>query len=436
MKKWMLFMAVVLLSISLFSQTRLKTMFYNLGNFGQSSTKTPNIIPIINDYQPDLLMVAELNSSNAANNFLINGLNNNNVGLTYTRPVTYTENTSPQGNFEQFVFYNASKLQLINQYIYPTTVRDINRFTFKVLGSEFEANPIFIEVFVTHLQPSDGSNERQIRLENVTEFTNLLPTLPANSYILYAGDLNVYSSNEPAYIELLDNTNAIILKDPIDRPCETMPNDGVNYWGAFWPGHSSYVPKGDLKYFWQDNPDFKDIHTQNPKTNLDDRFDFILPSANILNSNSSLTYVANSYKAYGNNGNCFDIAINNPTCSGTYSQAIRDALFAFSDHLPVVMELEAKAIPLSIEDFKQNSISISGSNITSSFLSIQINEVLINSEIIIYNQLGQMVKNIAINPQSVFNNQLNIDVSSLNKGIYIINTKNYPLKNPLKFIKN
>lgn len=435
MKKWMLLVAVLLLSISLFSQTRIKTMFYNLANFGATSTKTPNVIPIINDYQPDLLMAAELNSSLAANNFLTNGLNKNTVGLTYTRPITYTENTSPQGSYEQFVFYNATKLELINQYVYQTTVRDINRFTFKILGDDFVANPIFIEVFVSHLQPSDGSNERQIRLDNVNVFTNLLPTLPTNTYILYAGDLNLYSSNEPAYVELLDPTNAIVLKDPIDRPCVTMPDDGVNYWGAFFPGHSLYVPKGELKYFWQDNPDFKDIHTQNPKTNLDDRFDFILASSNILNSNSSLTYVSDTYKAYGNNGNCFDIAINNTSCSGTYTQEIRDALFAFSDHLPVVMELEAKVVPLSIDEFNQYAISFSSSNITASFLSIHINEQLMNSNLIIYNQLGQIVKTITINHQTVINNQLNIDVSHLKNGIYMIKNEKYSQTKPLKFIK-
>ncbi|MDO9262032.1 MAG: hypothetical protein Q7U08_08840, partial [Flavobacteriaceae bacterium] len=69
-------------------------MFHNLGNFGASSTKTPNIIPIIDDFKPDLIMAAELNSSLAADNFLKNGLNKNTVGLTYTRPITYTENTS------------------------------------------------------------------------------------------------------------------------------------------------------------------------------------------------------------------------------------------------------------------------------------------------------------------------------------------------------
>lgn len=435
MKKILLFLTVLLLTFSAFSQSRIKTMFYNLQNFGASSTKTPNIIPIINDYKPDLIMAAELTQNSAADNLLNNGLNKNTAGLTYTRPITYTENTSPQGTFEQFVFYNASKLELVNQYFYPTNVRDINRFTFKILGDEFISNPIYLEVFVNHLQPSDGATERQIRLDMATIFTNLLPTLAANSYILYAGDLNLYSSNEPAYIELLDPTNAIVLKDPINRPCITMPNDGTNYWGAFFPGHQLFEPKGDIKYFWQDNPDFKDIHTQNPKTNLDDRFDFILTSENILNSTSSITYVADSYKAYGNNGNCFDIAINHTNCSGTYSQNLREALFAFSDHLPVVMELEAKAITLSVSDFNANSISFENSNITSNKLTLNIKNELINSNIIIYNQLGQIVKINPINYKTVLNNQLTINVSELSKGVYFIKNEKYKQDKPLKFVK-
>ena len=92
----------------------------------------------------------------------------------------------------------------------------------------------------------------------VTEFTNTLGDLDPNSFVLFAGDLNIYTSTEPAYIELLDPTNPIVLVDPIDTP------------GA-----------------WNNNEDFTAVHTQSTRTSsgpfgagagggLDDRFDFIL----------------------------------------------------------------------------------------------------------------------------------------------------------------
>ncbi len=411
MKKLMLLMAVLLLSISLFSQTRIKTMFYNLYIFGASSTKTSTIIPIINDYQPDLLMVAELTQESAATNLLNNGLNLNNFGITYSMPAIYNNNSSLSSDYEQFVFFNATKLQFVKQTVYQTITRDINHFTFQIITPELVATPTFIEVFVAHLTPSDDADGRAGRLQNAQVFVEQLNTLKnnnlGNSYVLFAGDFNFYKSTELGYIELLKSDNPIVMKDPINMP-------------------------GD----WTNNELFKSIHTQNPKAALDDRFDFILTSENLLNSNSNLTYVPNSYKAYGNNGNCFDIAINNINCSGTYSQTIRDALFAFSDHLPVVMELETKAVPLSVTQYQNNFINFASSNITSTMLNLNINDQLINANLIIYNQLGQIVKTIPVNYKNVKNQQIPIDVNMLSNGVYFMNVKDYPLKNPLKFIKN
>jgi len=57
-------------------------------------------------------------------------------------------------------------------------------------------------------------------------------------------------------------------------------------------------------------------------------------------TDSNLNYKVDSYKAYGNNGNCYNNDINDINCGGVYNQVIRDALYNMSDHLPVVMELE------------------------------------------------------------------------------------------------
>src|SRR5690606_14313607 len=140
------------------------------------------------------------------------------------------------------------------------------------------------------------------------------------SLVILAGHFNLYTASEPAYIGLLDPTNAIVMVDPIDR-------------------------RGS----WSNNVNFQDIHSQSTRISsgpfgagagggLDDRFDFIIMSKN-MQTDPKLKYVPNTYKSFGNNGNCFDKSINDPTCSGAFSQGLRDNLYNMSDHLPIVMKM-------------------------------------------------------------------------------------------------
>lgn len=60
-------------------------------------------------------------------------------------------------------------------------------------------------------------------------------------------------------------------------------------------------------------------------------------------SNTELFYVNNSYKSYGNNNNsnCLNNEINSSNCDGVeFSFELRNALYNFSDHLPVTMQLQ------------------------------------------------------------------------------------------------
>jgi hypothetical protein len=73
------------------------------------------------------------------------------------------------------------------------------------------------------------------------------------------------------------------------------------------------------------------------KGGLDDRFDQILVSQNVMSGADSLRYLDNSYDAVGNDGNHF----NSNLLSGSNSQypdSVVNALYYMSDHLPVVLK--------------------------------------------------------------------------------------------------
>jgi hypothetical protein len=216
------------------------------------------------------------------------------------------------------VYYNSNKLILEESRVITADTRDINQYTFKINTENAENNPVRMEVFVTHLKASTGTSNRQRRLTSIQSFVSYTNTIASDSYVLFAGDFNFYTSNEEGYQYLIDNRNPIIMIDPINRPAPTFPDDGVDYFN-----YDNY----DSTYFWN-NSSFSDIHSQSTRTSnsgliddsgstggLDDRFDFIMMSEN-FNTSSDLFYVNDSYQVVGNNGNCYNSQISNSNCSG------------------------------------------------------------------------------------------------------------------------
>ncbi len=413
-KKLISIVIMVLWSLQIFSQETINTMFYNLLDFPEAPPlNRPELLKaILDNYQPDLFMVCELQSEIGANTIL--SLFPRTDDDIYRAAQFVTNQSSTSSNLQQLVFYNSQKLILDDQRIITTSIRDINHYIFILNTQDALVNPIYLDVFVTHLKASQGVDNEQLRLQMVTEFTNYLSNMPSDRFVIFSGDLNLYTSNENAYQELLDPTNGIVLKDPIDRS------------GS-----------------WHNNINFQDIHTQSTRISnagfddygagggLDDRFDLILVSEN-LQTSSTLRYVNDSYKAFGNNGNCFNKNINDFSCSGTtYSQSIREQLYNMSDHLPVTMQLQTDQV-LSLSDNLQSNkyIQFKYGNVISKSIVLELDTSILDKKISIYNSMGQKVKSIII--ESTI---MDIDATYLSNGIYYISLQNSCNNIPLKFIK-
>lgn len=402
------------LTTSSFSQGIIKTMLYNILDFPEAppSNRADLLKIIIDNYQPDLFMICELQSEEGANTILNTSLRTNDD--RYMRADFVSNQSNTNGDLQQMVFYNSKKMILESQNEIITSVRDINHYIFKLKTQEPTSNAIYLDVFVAHLKSSQGFENEQLRLEMALDFTSSLGLIPTDHYVIFAGDFNFYSSSEPGYEELLDPTNAIVLVDPINKPGN-----------------------------WHTNTTFQDIHTQSTRTSnsefdgfgagggLDDRFDFILISEN-LQTSSTLKYVENTYSAYGNNGNCFNNNINDATCDGPeYSQPIREVLYNMSDHLPVVMQLQTDEVLNQHENNHSNNfMQIINGNIITDDIFLGIDPIYINKRLIIYDSLGQKLKDILLTKT------LNkIDATNLSSGIYYLTIEQSGKIKPLKFIK-
>jgi len=392
-------------------------MSYNLLDFPEEiPNPRENILKTILDpIQPDILMVTELETVAGADLILSTSLATTDNRYARANFVINTSGSFP-GNLQQLVFYNTHKLELTNQTEVKTSLRDINHYTFKLKTVNAITNPLFLDVFVAHLKSSSGTSNENWRADMVLDFTSALSSVPNSHFVLIGGDFNLYSDTEPAYQELLDPTNAIVLVDPSNRS------------GS-----------------WHNNSSFDDIHTQSTHISsfyfdgsnsygagggLDDRFDFILMSKN-LQTSTDLHYVSGSYKAYGNNGNCFNKRINDAGCTGTYSQTIRDNLYNMSDHLPVIMQLETPQNTLAVtQQLLSQSVHFKKGNLVGDWLELQINNKLEGGTLNVYNSLGQIVLRKIIHTT----NTLRYNVAHLKPGIYYLKINTKSIK-PLKFIK-
>ena len=137
-----------------------------------------------------------------------------------------------------------------------------------------------------------------------------------------------------------------------------------------------------------------------------------------------------SYEAIGNNGNCYNDAVNDPACSGIYSQNLRNALLEFSDHLPVVMEIETPQNTLSTTSYSQ-SVQVLKSNLVETTLELTLQPNSPIKTLNIYNTNGQLIQ--SVNVKNLDQTTFNINVEHLSNGIYYISAQN--LSSPLKFVK-
>ena len=419
-KKISLIFLCFILSIQvLCAQEIFKTMFYNVLNYPlqEPASRIQDLGVILNDYRPDLFMICELNNEQGADDIL-NVLTNINADYNRAQFVLKTSdnNIGDQNKLQNMLYYDSSKFILQSQHEVTTIYRDFNHYIIKLNTIGQDSTPIILNVFITHLKSSSGTENQDLRLQMVNNFVTYLDSNLANdSYIILGGDLNLYTSSEPAFQELTDTSNNIIFTDPANRV-------------GSWHNNNSYL----------------DVFTQSTRTQtglggatggFDDRFDFILTSEN-MSTNTDIFYVDNSYQVFGNNNNplCWDSEINTSNCSGDlYSPAIREALYYMSDHLPVTLELQTNETLLNTPEFSiNNSIKILNGNSIKNNLKIKVNnsEKTI-SELYIFNSLGQKITEVIIGKSS----HLTIDTSHLTSGLYIIKTNNNAI-NPLKFIKN
>jgi len=378
----------------IYSQERVKIATYNILNYpNNTADKNPKFKLILDNLNPDILVVQEILSQSAVNEFLNEVLGNEfEAGDFINGPDT-----------DNAIFYKDSLFAFISTgFISPSQgPRYISVFK---LFHKITLDTLII--YSAHFKASQGADNEARRLNEAATLRVFTRMLPPKTDFLLVGDLNLYRSSEPAYEKLLLQDTTGYFLDPINRA------------GS-----------------WHTNSGFADIHTQSTRIEplsddgssggLDDRFDFILTSQSIIDP-SGIDYVDGSYWAYGNDEQHFNQSIHDPP-NQSVSTEIAIALYFVSDHLPVVAAFDFGVVSGVEDEFVYPDKFVLYQNYPNPFNPVTTIRFEIpyqqNVELAIYDILGTKVKLLydGIAPAGLM--AIDFNARGFSSGVYIYRLK-------------
>lgn len=402
MRRFFVFLSLVLLPIVLMAQDTLTVMQYNLLEYGNyqsgfaecfetnnNTQRKDECVRTIMDYvKPDILTVCEFGATTQLQaDFLRHNLNISGVNYWKSDDIKNYAGS----NIINHIFYDSRKMELKKHVALRTSPRDTDVYELYLKTSSLIAgDTIKLVCIVAH--PKAGQYYESSRLATMQTVMGYIELTYPHDNVLIMGDFNMYRASESGY-QLLTRTYPVsdaLFVDPL--------------------GHLGGV--GD----WNNNSDFAPFHTQSTRRysdecfssgGLDDRFDFILMSDEIYMNINKIKYIDRSFKAIGNDGNHFDQSINQ-NGNNAVPTVVADALFDGSDHLPVTM----KCLVYDKLDVEENAMV--GFRVYPNPTNDQLT-VTASGDYFITNVMGQIAMTGSLRGDSQ-----TINVSHLTNGLYFI----------------
>lgn len=315
----LLFVASFFLYQKAIAQDTIRVMQYNVLRYGQSgqepAVKNPLLNTIVQYVKPDIIGVNEINTSaDYAQNILTGVLNTN--GVTIWKRGKYSL-AGQDKSLANTVFYNSEKFTLLDQDTVSTIQREITSYNFMYNDSNLvhTKDTIFFSVIVLHFKAGNTSSDANTRGTEATQISNYLSSFSKEKNVMVMGDYNVYTNTEPGFANLVNTTLPNKLMDPINRI------------GT-----------------WNNNAAFADIHTQSTHTTqtggfssggMDDRFDIMMCTNSLMGDSLKMRILPSTYKAVGNDGQRFNLALNGTPANTSVPSDVLNALYNLSDHIPI-----------------------------------------------------------------------------------------------------
>ncbi|HLP84128.1 MAG TPA: hypothetical protein VK157_07235, partial [Phycisphaerales bacterium] len=300
-------------------------------------------------FAPDVIAVQEMNNASALAN-LVTTLNTASGSPGDWASAPYIDSPA-YGDAENNLVYRTSRFQLIA----TTTIalgstatnnqpRNTYRYDLRPVG--YSAPQSVVAIYSIHMKAGSASSDNARRLvesERIRSNAEGVNTngpgtaLPAGYNFIVAGDMNMQSSTQTSYVELVGSqaNNAGQFFDPINTP------------GS-----------------WNNSAAFRFIHTQDPAAagggGMDDRHDQILISSSLRDvagwhyiGSNSLSFSTSTwndpnhtYRCWGNDGSTYNLALattGNTMVGPAIAQALINCATTAGGHLPVYADFRVPA---------------------------------------------------------------------------------------------
>lgn len=383
-------------------------MYYKTGSAPCNHNRTSaerdaDLQTIVSHLAPDVMVVQELGDNPVNPLVMLQDIYNTNGISHYDRAGSSNNSSSGLVNM---LFYNSDKLVLHSQDFIQLDINnaplirviDFYRLYVKDQGLGTPGvDTVFFTIGVAHLKAGNSSGDAAERARATAAVMDYIDQNVSDENVLFAGDFNIYSANQTAFQNLVNNNAnpAISFEDPI------------NQMGS-----------------WNNNSAFTNYHTQSTHASssgcfsgggMDDRFDIILASPSIMDNSDGLEYI--DYRAVGQDGSSYDSNLNTNS-NFSVNSTVATALYNFSDHLPVEIELEASVSGIGLEDRQGFEADWSFSNPVKFELSLRFESELAKHplKVQVMNLSGQLI--------GFWNHsggsELNIDCQNWPAGVYLV----------------
>lgn len=352
---------------------------------------------IVNYVKPDIFTVNEVGAKLTSVERIKNNVLNINGVSKYARADMVQESY-----MTNMLYYNTQKLQLVGQSYANSDPRKTQFYRLKVKGGSTSSTDttLFLTCGLTHLKAGSYPENVEARSQAAGVIMNYINTAQIIENVLFMGDLNVYRASEGAFQKLTTATGSSGFRfyDPINRVGE-----------------------------WTNNYSYRDIHTQSTRSaqdpcfsygGMDDRFDFILVSADIKNATKGIKY--HSYKALGQDGKRFNQSLISPTNTSVPSDVL-NALYNMSDHLPVIMKLVYNKGQSSLNPITDNYNIVYNNPVTST-LNLRIVDApnIFIVKYYIFNIMGVAVYSSSLGE---YTQQIEHNIEDLPDGVYFVHLR-------------
>ncbi|MDB5284067.1 MAG: Endonuclease/exonuclease/phosphatase [Bacteroidota bacterium] len=319
----------------------LRVMTYNVNNYGFPSTtgcptlsapaKAMWLRTVLDYYNPDILGLEKMDGSPTS--FSTDSIVHKVLDSVCNGCYGHTPFTNVSGyQKENLLYYNKNKLGWISTitiYSADNNISDINlhRLFYKSPSLSITHDTIFVGVILVHLQSGSGSaNQRASEMTGAMTWLDNHVTSPRN--YIFIGDFNTQSSSESCYQQMVSSSNPnTLFFDPVNQP-----------------GNWDNNPLAFANYLTQSTR-ISDPGDCGATSGMDDRFDHILCTNNLMQGTDSLQYVSGSYQVIGQDGLHVNKAIIDTPQNSSVPPTVLSALYNMSEHLPVVLSLAVGGNP-------------------------------------------------------------------------------------------